>query len=234
MKFKIDNKIFENYPDFTDGICVARNIDNTGHAEEIIALMRKFESEIREVLKGYSSITDHPKIAALREVHKKFGNNPKKFPPSIEAMYRAIRGDKETRAFSDLVNIYNLLSIKYGLTAGGEDLDKCEGDIVLTYADGTEKFCPIGSAEHDPPLQGEVVYKDEGAVICRRFNWRQSDARKLEESTRNAVIVFEGFTPEGREDALKAAMEARELAKRHCGGEGEVFILDKNNNEVEI
>ncbi len=233
MKFKISSEIFKNYPGYIDGILVVKNIDNSGSNQEITELLRKVEKEVREI-EGVESVNDYPKIAAWREAHRKFGSSPKKYPPSVQAIFRRVYKGGELPSINKLVDIYNYISLKYVLPAGGENLDKCSGDIVLTYADGNEEFVELGATENNPPESGEVVYKDDTGVICRKFNWREADRTKLEESTKNAVLVFECIEPLTREELESALNETKELVEKYCGGEAEAFLLTEESPEAEI
>lgn len=233
MKFKITSQIFQSYPGYIDGLLIVKGIDNSGSAPELVDLLRNVEASTRE-LEGFESVNDHPKIAAWREAHKKFGNSPKKNPPSVQAIFRRVYKGGQLPSINKLVDIYNYISLKYVVPAGGEDLDACSGDIILAYADGDEEFIELGSTENKPPLKGEVVYRDDIGVICRRFNWREADRTKLEESTKNAVLVFECIAPMTREELEQALGEAKELVEKHCGGSVEVVLLDEGSPECEL
>ncbi len=233
MKFKVDSKIFENYPGFLDGIVVVKNIDNSGHDPEVTNLLRETERRVR-ALTGFESVNEHPKVAAWREAHRKFGNNPKKKPPSIQAIFRRVYKGGELPTINKLVDLYNAMSLKYIIPAGGEDMDKCKGNIELAYASGDEEFIELGGTENNPPETGEVVYKDRAGVICRKFNWREGDRTKLAEETRNAVLVLEGLPPVTRDELQEALDELRKLVQKYCGGEARAHILDESNPEIEL
>ena len=80
----------------------------------------------------------------------------------------------EIGPINPLVDIYNGLSLKYGIPVGGEDIDKFEGNVRLTLASGDEEFMTLGSEKSEPPSPGEIVYKDDAGAICRCFNWREA------------------------------------------------------------
>src|SRR3989344_2939818 len=79
-------------------------------------------------------------------------------------------------------NIYNYISIKHVIPVGGDDLDKIDGDLELTFAKGNEKFVQLNSSEIDHPKKEEVIYKDDKEVTCRRWNWRECDKSKMTEA----------------------------------------------------
>jgi DNA/RNA-binding domain of Phe-tRNA-synthetase-like protein len=233
MKFKVDSKIFENYPGFVDGVLVVKGIDNSGSDPAIEALLREAEKQVQET-PDVESVNQYPKIAAWRDAHKKFGSSPKKYAPSIQALFKRVYKGGQLPNINKLVDIYNYISLKYVIPAGGEDTDACSGDIELTYADGSEEFVELGGTEDNPPQEGEVVYKDDTGVICRRFNWREADRSKLTEETKNAVLVFEGLPPMSREELEQVLQEGKELVEKFCGGEVQAFVLSEGDLECEV
>ncbi|MBU1018963.1 MAG: phenylalanine--tRNA ligase beta subunit-related protein [Patescibacteria group bacterium] len=228
MNFKISCQILQNYENLVIGVLAVKNIDNSGSDPEITTLLREAEKCVRET-PGIEPVNSYPKIESWREAHKKFGSNPKKAAPSVQAIVRRVVKGGQLPNINKLVDLYNAISLKYVITAGGEDLDKCVGDIQLAYADGSEEFVELGATENNPPEPGEVVYKDDNGVICRKFNWREADRTKLTEETKNAVLVLEGLPPVTREEIEQALQELKELVEKYCGGEVESIILDKNN-----
>lgn len=69
-------------------------------------------------------IIEHPHIAPWREEYRQFGAKPKKYRSSIENLIRRISKGEEIRHINKLVDIYNIISLKYVIPVGGEDLDK--------------------------------------------------------------------------------------------------------------
>jgi DNA/RNA-binding domain of Phe-tRNA-synthetase-like protein len=126
-----------------------------------------------------------------------------------------------------LVDLYNILSLKNVMPAGGEDLDACKGDIALTFAAGNERFSTIGSEANEPPEPGEVVYKDAEGVLCRKFNWREAGRTCLTQATTNAVLVIEAIPPMERGE-LEASLESlRASVATYCGGSLQPMVLDQ-------
>jgi DNA/RNA-binding domain of Phe-tRNA-synthetase-like protein len=63
--------------------------------------------------------------------------------------------------------------------------------------------------EHPEP--GEVVWRDDEAVTCRRWNWRQGRRTQLTDDTTSTLFIFDALAPMS-DDALRAA--ADDLAER--------------------
>lgn len=230
MKFKIDPKIFTDFANPRIGVIVARGIDNHGTDNEISKLLRQAEENVKRTL-NIEELSSHPNISCWREAYRIFGSKPSDFKCSIEALLRVVLRGNQIRGISKLVDLYNFISIKYVLPVGGEDLAKIQGDLILGFADGTEDYTPLHGEENDPPKKGEVIYKDDKGVICRRWNWREGDRTKITESTKDAVLVIEALDPVSKEELEKACKEFVELIEKYCGGKTQINILDNMRSE---
>jgi DNA/RNA-binding domain of Phe-tRNA-synthetase-like protein len=87
-----------------------------------------------------------------------------------------------------LVDLYNAISVRHLIPVGGEDLDRLQGPLRLTVADGSE---PFEGPDAEPPKPGEVVWRDDAGVTCRRWNWRQGTRTRLTEASTRAFFVFD-------------------------------------------
>ncbi len=234
MKFIVDNAIFDKFPDLNIGVVAAKSIDNTGTNEEIIRLLREKETEIRQNLDA-QTLPQNPKIDCWRKAYSSFGAKPKDNPSSVENLYRLVLKGADIRHINKVVDIYNLMSLKHMVPLGGEDLDKIQGDIMLTVAGPNEpSVLLLGDKDPRPPREGEVIYKDEISAICRRFNWREAGRTKFTEETRNAVLVAEGLPPTALGNIERIANELENMVLKYCGGENSVFILNQSNPEIEV
>lgn len=213
------------------GVVVLKDVNNEDKSPEVKNLLRSAESQLRTDFDS-EKINQHPHVLAWREAHKKFGNDPKRYMPSVWAVTKRVAKGGELPNINNLVDLYNYICLKYVVPVGGEDLDKCEGEMQLAYANGDEKFMEIGGSENNPPEKGEIVYKDSVGILCRKFNWKEADRTKLTENTKNAVIVIEVLPPTSREVLEKAVGEFKDFVQKYCGGTSESFILDVNNVEV--
>lgn len=233
MKFKVDHRVFERFSGLSLGIVLARGIDNSGKSDEIVKMIRDKEKDIR---RSYQTemLSLQPKIESWRKAYSTFGAKPKKYRSSVESLYRAVLKGDGLRSINKIVDIYNFISLEHMVPVGGDDLDKVEGDIILTFARGDESFTPLNSQEEEVVKKGEVVYVDNRGVLCRRWNWRECERTKMTEETRNSILVVEGLPPVTKEDVLSAAEELRGLVERYLQGEIQTTILDEKTKEIEI
>jgi len=228
-KFIIDKEIFKNIPNLSVGVVIVDGIDNS----KPIELAEEF-SAISEAIKakfGGVELSEYPVIRGWRDVYKSFGE--KKNRSSIEALIRRIINGKEIPNINPLVNIYNLISLKYEMPCGGEDLAFVDSDIELTYSKGDEIFVPLGTEEREFPNLGEIIYKAGTNVICRSFNYRESDLTKLTEKTKSAIIVIENLQAD-KECLNKALNELATLVNDSLGGISKIVILDERCNSIEL
>jgi lysyl-tRNA synthetase class 2 len=233
MNLKIDPRIFQQYPHVMVGVLVAHDIDNTQlHQQHIVNLLNK---EINHTKSRFNvdQLARVAYITSWQDAYKKFGSNPKKYPPSIENLLRRILKGQELSSINPLVDLYNTISLKYLIPAGGEDLDTLHGDIVLTFADNNEKpVLLLGAKIAEAPAVGEVIYKDEQGAFCRKWNWREADRTKLTAKTRNALLVLEALPPFTKAMLESALYELAENIKKYCGGTVTGTILDIHYNAL--
>ena len=232
-KFIIEEPFWEIFPEAKIGILVCRGITNQIVEED--RYKAYLEQACREAKQYVSAeeFTDNPVIRRWRDAFYKF-KTKKGARCSIEALLKRISKGGEIGTINPLVDIYNGISLKYGVPVGGEDIDKFVGDNRLTLADGGEEFITYGSDKSEPPYAGEVVYKDEAGTICRCFNWRESVRTMLTEETTNAFMCIETVAPEDRERMEAALEELKERIESDLGGRCSKYILDRENSQVVI
>ncbi len=234
MRFKISEEIFEKFPQVNLGVLVCKNIDNKGTSEEIIRLIKEKEKEIKSTF-NTETLSQLPKINVWRETYRLFGAKPSENKSSVENLYKLVLKGVDLRHINKVVDIYNFISLKHMVPVGGEDIDKIQGDVILTFAGPNESpVLLLGDKDPRPPHEGEVIYKDDISAICRRWNWREVDRTKFTEETKNCVLVIEGLPPVTEEDIQKIVQELGELVQKFCGGEVTTNILNQNNPSLDF
>ncbi|MDO8628113.1 MAG: phenylalanine--tRNA ligase beta subunit-related protein [Candidatus Diapherotrites archaeon] len=234
MKFKVDKKVFEKFPELQVGLVVLTNVENSGIAEEVLDKIRLEESRIKRIFSA-ETLSQSVKIDSWRKAYISFGGEPKKNKPSLENLYRQILTGTTLRHINKLVDLYNYISLKHMLPVGGEDTEKTSGNIELCFAGPSEKpVLLLGDKEERPPHEGEIIYKDEISAICRRFNWREADRTKLTEKTKTCILVLEALPPTTRKELEYALVELQELAEKFCSAEASSIVIDSKNPEIDF
>ncbi|MGI9254131.1 MAG: B3/B4 domain-containing protein, partial [Thermomicrobiales bacterium] len=212
----IDPSVRALYPDIVVGIVIAHGLDNETACPECDALLASEIEQTAARLGGVEDIPGLPEIAPWRTAYAAFGVKPSKFRSSIEAMLRSCASGR-LGGVNPLVDLYNTVSLRHRLPVGGEDLAAIEGPLRLTRAEGGEPFFTIGSGEDQPSAPGEVVWRDDAGIVCRCFNWRESDRTKLTPATTNAVLVIESVAPNGAATVRAACDDLAALISNHLG-----------------
>ncbi len=233
MEFIINQRILEKYPAVKIGVLIAEGIRNPNAHEEFNTLTLSLQEEIRKKL-SLMTLADHPKIKDWRDAYTKFGAKPKTYKNSVEALLRRILSGEKLPSINSVVDSYNFISVKHMLPAGGDDLDRVEGNITLTFSDGSKKFTLLGSTKPENIPVGEVVYSDDKEILCSKWNWRESDKSKMTPATKNICLVIEGLGATSNEELNEALNELKEVIGKYCGGNLRTYILDHTNARVQI
>jgi DNA/RNA-binding domain of Phe-tRNA-synthetase-like protein len=136
-------------------------------------------------------------LEAWRQAYTAFGAKPRRTPSSAEALRRRVERDGTLPRINAIVDLYNALSVRYALPIGGEDLAAYRGTPRLVRAQGSERFDTMrdGQPSSEVVDPGEVVWRDDTGVTCRRWNWRQSVRTRLEIRSTEMWFVLERLEP---------------------------------------
>ncbi|MER6143557.1 phenylalanine--tRNA ligase beta subunit-related protein [Streptomyces sparsogenes] len=202
----IDPAVVALRPDYRALLITAEGLRPGPSDEFSEGMLAAAESTARELL-GDGAVEQHPHIAAWREAFRAFGAKPQRTRPSAEALLRRVSAGLPR--VDRLTDIYNAISVAHVLPLGGEDLDHYAGPARLVRASGDETFETTagGEAVVEHPAPGEVVWRDDAGVTCRRWNWRQCTRTRLTHTTTRAMFVLDALGPLD-DAALTAAGEA--------------------------
>jgi len=237
-KFIAEKSFWDIFPQAEIGIVVINGMDNS---EAKYAEHPEIESNLKEANKEVNKFFTSDQLSqcsvvsvwrdAFQKFKKKKGNRA-----SIEALLSRVIKGNAVGTINPLVDIYNAVSLTYGLPVGGENLDSFAGNLRLTISEeGGDEFLALGDEENNPTLPGELCYLDDIGAVCRCWNWRDGQRTMLTEETKNAFLIIESVDP-SRHDDLLAAMDAlAENAVKYLGGS--VFaktLINIGNPEMEM
>lgn len=133
--------------------------------------------------------------APWAEVFTRFGAKPKRTPCSAEALRKRVLRDGSLPSIDPVVDLYNAISIRYAIPVGGENIEAYVGQPRLVVADGSELFDTVkdGEVAHESPEPGEVVWRDDLGVTCRRWNWRQGVRTRLNADAGKMWFILESL-----------------------------------------
>lgn len=235
MEYRISDAIFAAFPTFRRGVVIGKNINNREPHQELAELL----TEEAAVVGADQNKLEDPRIAAWDQAYQSFGVNPRRDTPSIRFLVTQISKGRPPRPISDVVNMFNIVSLRYRMPCGGDDLDALDGgNIMLDFAKGDETFAALFSPEKiERPAAGEVVYfaSPSKRVMCRRWNWRNADFSRIRPETTNVAVNLDGLLPPlTNADLDEAVATATDLLTRFCGGEVTAHVLDRNKPFIEL
>jgi DNA/RNA-binding domain of Phe-tRNA-synthetase-like protein len=115
-----------------------------------------------------------------------------------------------------LVDIGNLVSIRYGLPVAVFDLRALTGAITVRFATGDERFTDLGSGDAETPEPGEVIFIDDAGLVCaRRWCWRQSAESASGPHTTEILVTAEGHHDRAADDVAAATADLVALLGAH-------------------
>jgi DNA/RNA-binding domain of Phe-tRNA-synthetase-like protein len=234
MLFSIQKELFDLLPDLIVGVVVAQGVNNSLSSKEIEGLLQESIERLRKNFPAEKP-QEHPRIKPWRNAFAKLGISGSKFPSSIESMARRIiKGDPLPR-INPLVDLYNSISLRYLVPMGGHDLDTLKGNIYLRFAEGWEPFTPLGGGERIIVPKGELVYRDDEAVLTRNWVWRQCDKDKVTEKTRNIFIPIDLLGEVGgKEEIDKIIQDLSHFIPTFLGGTTFSAVLHKERTSIEF
>ncbi len=227
----VDQEIFDRFPNFKRGLIIVSHVENALSDETISKILNE---EIEE--RTGANLLDHEYVKAWDSVYTNLGANPNKFPPSIKSLLKRVVKSGGFPFINSIVALFNYVSLAYLMPCGGDDTDRIEGNLRLGISKGNEIFVPLGSMASETPVPGEVIYFDDKTlnVMCRRWNWRNGDFTKIQESTTRLVINIDGIDLVPRSVVEKAQDELAELLTRQCRAKLTTDLLDANRRIVDI
>lgn len=198
----VDRAIFALRPDFVALSLVVR------HARNVPADDPRAADAIAHVPAADAPWT-RGHIEAWRDAYRAFGAKPQRTPCSVDALLARLARDGSLPRVNAIVDLYNAISVRFGLPIGGENVAAYVGSPRLIRAAGGEAFVTTKNGE--PAIEaaeaGEVIWRDDEGVTCRRWNWRQSPRTRIDEAAADLWFVLERLEPMPL-DALHDAAEA--------------------------
>ncbi len=209
--FAYDDAITERYPTIRAGVAHAMGLVNGASSPELLDACRAEQRAAYERLSA-TAIADLPSIAAWRRAFTQFGAKPTQHRNAAEALLRRLSKQGDIPSINTLVDIGNLVSIRYALPVAVFDQAGVAGCTTVRFATGSELFTDLGSTDRANPDPGEVIFVDaENVVSARRWCWRQSTQSATSAATVEALIVIEGHHETADHDVRSALADLMSL-----------------------
>ncbi|MFF4800685.1 B3/4 domain-containing protein [Streptomyces sp. NPDC001351] len=219
LSLTVSDEVRALAPGFTHVAIEAHDLVNGPSTGESSTLLDEAAARLAARLDGRAPHED-PHMVAWREIYTAFGSKPSRTRNSAEALAKRALSDAGLPRINLLVDLYNAISVAHLIPVGGEDIDRIQGGMRLVRAIGDEDFVTVaGGAEVvEHPEAGEVVWRDDAGVTCRRWNWRQGPRTRLTEDTVTGIFLLESLAPMPVEEVERAGAELAGLLEKFSPG----------------
>jgi DNA/RNA-binding domain of Phe-tRNA-synthetase-like protein len=218
--FTYQPDLLARYPNLVGGVVAATGLSHP--AQTPPALRAEYEAEQQAAIArvGKRSLSEIESLAAWRAAFRAFGVDPTQYRCAAESLLRRLAKEGNIPLINTLVDLGNLVSIRYGLPVAVIDQQNIVGGLKVHFAAGTERYTTLNEADKKHPEPGEVVFSDaDDVVFARRWCWRQSDQSAARPSTSNLLITLEAHHKNARPAVEKGVADLVDLLTRFAGAQ---------------
>lgn len=219
MEIRIDQELKAKSPDLILG-CISADITYEKHNEalweHIDTFCKAFEAEheIKDIATFYN-------IDTSRKAYRACGKDPARYRLSSESLLRRVLKGKGLYKVNNIVDINNLLSLKYHFSIGTYDIQALKPPIQFRIGRADELYVGIGRGELNVENLPILSDQDSG------FGSSTSDSERtmIRETTQRILMNVISFG--GMSNLEEAVDEAVDLLKRFAHGKNiEVFYVE--------
>lgn len=213
---KIDSALQTRFPGLAAQIVCFKDITIKRETPELEAYKLEVFKETQDKWE-VEKLRDDPEFRAYRDFFWKLNIDPTKNRPAAEALIRRVLRDKPIPMINTWVDAYNLVSINSAIPIASFDADLLEGTPWMREAKSGEEFLGIAMDKPVTLSGGEAVIQDDERLIAI-YPYRDADYSKVTPNTKNVFMLMCGAPGITKEKLNKAALEAKTVLTRFCGG----------------
>jgi DNA/RNA-binding domain of Phe-tRNA-synthetase-like protein len=230
--FQYHTDILARFPNVVGGVILAQGMTNSPTPDSLLKTYYAEQQTVKQRI-GDTPLSQVEALSAWRNAFRTFNVDPTQYRSAAEALLRRLTKKGDIPSINTLVDIGNLVSIRYALPVAVFDTRTLQGAVTVHFADGTERYTTLGQIEEGHPEPGEVVFSDEtGLVIARRWCWRQSEQSAAQLDTTEAIITVEAHHTGARRDIEAALNDLQELLIMYAVGTFRSGVLDAHNPSI--
>lgn len=191
-------------------------------------LRSSIDCEVKAIQGSYSTTSEIraiPEIAKQYEILRKVGVKPRSHPPSTQKLLEFALKRGTLPAVNNLVDAYNLVSLRTKCSLGAHDLDCLEVPVELRLFRGDESFQPLGSGEDSQVTPGEFGYVDAANRVICRLDSLQAEFSKVTQNTKNVLLIVESTTVHEPEHLESVFHETMATVQKFCDGTAQIVAL---------
>ena len=214
MKLSIDSQILDNYNGLQFGIVVAKTVNNEQKTFALSQIFNGLSAQTKSKLKK-SELDLMPKILNWQNVYNDISG--KTFKTSLEKLLREVLAGREVSFTDNLGQIRDYCMLKWKLPITCFSLNDIYGDIELVN---------IGK---------DIVYKDKGGVLTKKWNSEQDERGSLTRQTTSIVYIIEDLGVSAEGELKEMTEEIANMLKKYCfGAEIEIGLINKEALDFDL
>jgi DNA/RNA-binding domain of Phe-tRNA-synthetase-like protein len=224
--FQYNSEIIQNFSKIHAALVIGRGIKVKPSPPP---LQEIYLAEQKKAVIRYQNIpiSEIPSLEAWRKAFRRFGVNPTKYRSAPEALLRRLLKKGSLPFINSVVDICNLVSIRYAIPVASLDNRRVSGAITVRFSKGNEWFTPLGTDQAVNPEVGEVIFTDDiGLVVARRWCWRQSRESATTMDSHQFLITIEGLHSSAARDVQSALQDVLKLLAEFVPGKYHSGALD--------
>lgn len=208
------------FPTVIAGVAIG-TVENSVTSEALKALYQNEQERVKQQI-GSTPLSEIESLAAWRSAFRIFNVDPTKYRSASEALLRRLTKQGDIPSINTLVDIGNLVSIRYALPVAILDLRHLKGETIsVQFATGDENFFPLGVEEPEHPEAGEVIFADDGGnIYARRWCWRQSQGSAAQIDTTQIIVTVEAHHEKGQQQIDAALKDLEQLLTQYATFQG--------------
>jgi len=163
-------------------------------------------------------LKDHPVARRYRDFYwRDLGIDPTKVRPAGEALIRRVLQGNQLYRINNVVDAYNLASLRTGLAFGVFDWNVLAPPLTVRFAQPGEPFLGIAMRDSIVLTGRELLLTDSRAIVCVH-PYRDADRSKVTQQT-SRLLILTGGVPNLDDDTVEAGLRvAIDYITRVAGG----------------
>jgi DNA/RNA-binding domain of Phe-tRNA-synthetase-like protein len=196
------------------GVCVAMGRLRGAQVSNRSNPLEKRKKEALETIRAID-VEAHPVLSAYRELHRLAGVEG--VVPPAQHLIGLAKANGRLPNINTVVDCYNLVSARTGLSIGAHDCARLLGDVAFRITGGGERYRPLGEPERVPVKAGQYACMDDEKIVCL-MDVKQCEETRITKQTSEFVLYVQGnvmTTPHDVRDTLQSLCA---LVTETCGG----------------
>ncbi len=151
--FQYHLDILARYPALVGGVILGQGLTSGPSSPDLAA---EYQAEQQAILAriGKKPLSEIESLSAWRGAFRAFGIDPTQYRSAAESLLRRLTKQGNIPGINKLVDIGNLVSIRYALPVAVLDTKAIQGSITVHFADSSESFTPLGESTPEHPEAG--------------------------------------------------------------------------------